>query len=98
MAKTTDIKLADDLDLLIKDGGFKNMDATAEHQKVLLLAEKGQFKQFPFVGVGIGSFLEDDNPGGMLKEIRKQFELDGMRVRKISITTAGKLELKATYQ
>lgn len=98
MAKVVDIKLDADLDLLIENGGFKNADATAEHQKVLLLLEKGQLKQFPFVGVGIGSYLEDDNPGAMLKEARKQFELDGMRVRKMSISGVGQLTVNAEYE
>lgn len=85
-------------DLLIKTGDFIVGESTAQHQRLLLLAEKGEWRQYPKTGVGIGSFLDDDEPGDLFSEIRKQFDADGMTVNSVRIFEDGKMNIDAKYR
>ncbi len=92
-----DILLDDNGDLLIKDGHFVIGESTGQHKKILLLAEKGDIRQYPFVGVGIQNSLEDDELADLGTQIQKQFELDGMKVRKIEVFEDGTIKENASY-
>lgn len=92
-----DILLDDDNDLLIEDGDFVIGESTKHHQKHLLLAQKGEYKQSPKVGIGISDFLEDDDFSGIDVEIQKQFELDGQKVNSIEVFNDGKVIIDAGY-
>lgn len=84
-----------DDDLLIANGDFVAGESTLQHQSLLLRLKKGELRQFPKTGVGVDDFLLDDTPGDVYLEIRKQFEADGMTIRKLEISfnaAAGKLE------
>jgi hypothetical protein len=85
-----------DNDLQIVDGNFLKGESSLQNQKLLLMCEKGAFKQFPTTCVGLSSYLMDDNPNGMLREIRLQFADDGMKVKGISYAN-GVLNIDAPY-
>lgn len=91
-----DLILTADFDLEIKDGDFVIGESNQQHQQCLLLAEPGAFKQFPTVGVGVMSFLKDESPDDLLREIRIQFSQDGMKVNRIGYE-GGKLKIDADY-
>lgn len=91
-----DILLDPDFDLVIKNGDFVIGESANQHQQCLLLAEKASYKQYPLTGVGIASFLKDDNSNELLREIRLQFSKDGMSVNKLGIEN-GKLKVEAAY-
>ncbi len=91
-----DILLGEDFDLKCKNGDFAIGDSAGQHQQCLLLAEKGSYKQYPTVGVGIASFLKDDNTSDLLREIRIQFSRDGMNVKQLGFN-GGKLNIDAAY-
>lgn len=82
--------------LLIKNGDFVRDECTNQHQRNLLLAEKGAYKQYPEIGVGLMSFLKDENPGDLLREIRLQFSADGMDVKSVGFDN-GMLKIIAPY-
>jgi len=86
----------DTLDLQIKAGDFVIGDATEQNQHLLLLANKGDYKQYPKVGVGINGFLLDEAEQDMMREIRSQFETDGMKVKKL-VYADGKIKIDAPY-
>ncbi len=99
MAKPTDILLDDSMDVQAFAGDFVVGDATLQHQQLLLLSEKGEWKQSPEVGVGIMSYLLDDvTIHEMHQEIQKQFSLDGMRVRKIEGNAWDNTSIEADYE
>lgn len=75
----------EDDDLLIANGDFVKGESTQQHQSLLTRLKKGELRQYPRTGVDIDSFLLDDNPGDAYQEIQKQFEADGMKVRKIEL-------------
>lgn len=92
-----DYVLNEAMELVIREGTFVTGDATQQHQQLLLMTEKGEWKQSPSVGVGLSGFLNDDNPGSMKAEIIKQFELDGMRVDSVRFDGVGTVKIQAEY-
>lgn len=91
-----DFLLSADFDLQIKDGDIVIGESNQQHQQCLLLAEKGAYKQFPDIGVGLMTFLKDDNPDELLREIRLQFSNDGMKVNRLGFEN-GKIKADADY-
>jgi hypothetical protein len=91
-----DIKLTADFDLEIVNGDFVAFESTYQHQQCLLLAEKGSFKQYPETGVGAASYLKDENPDDLLREIRQEFTNDGMTVKRLGFEGT-KLKIEAGY-
>lgn len=75
-----------DDDLQIANGDFVQGETSAQHQSLLLRMKKGELRQYPKTGVGIDNFLLDDVPGDIYGEIQKQFEADGMTIRKMDVS------------
>ncbi|HUM50492.1 MAG TPA: hypothetical protein PK431_01715 [Chitinophagales bacterium] len=84
------------LDIEIKDGDFVIGDSTVQNQHLLLLANKGDFKEHPKVGVGMNSYLLDEAEQELMRAIRDQFEADGMKVKSL-IFNDGKVTIDANY-
>lgn len=78
-------------------GDLQTGFADEQNQRVLLVSEKGAFKQFPGVGVGLFSFLENDDPAALFSEIRRQFTADGMAINRMTYLGAGKINIDASY-
>ncbi|MBS0647398.1 MAG: oxidase [Verrucomicrobia bacterium] len=88
--------LLDENDDLAINGDLLIVDKSDEqHQRLLLLTNKGDWKESATVGVGILRWLKDEGEG-LLAEIKKEFEKDGMTVKKIDLTE-GKLTTDAAY-
>lgn len=91
------------LDMTTLDLAFENGDlvigrSDEQHQELILIATKGDFKQHPEVGADVASFLNDDNVEEMLNEVRRQFTNDGMKVVSLNFDKSnGKLEYDASY-
>lgn len=97
MVNTTDILLDDStLDLKIVDGDFVVDDGTAQHQQCLLLAAKGDYKQFPLLGVDVWNEINNERPEDVMREIRLQFTQDGMKIKKAEFNN-NKINIDAQY-
>lgn len=94
---TKDIILTENLDLKIVNGDFVIGESTAQHQKILILSDKGEYKEFPMRGVGARRYLEDDTPDNLAREIRTEFSADGMTVNKIKIGENSTIAVDAFY-
>ena len=94
----TDILLGEDLDLVFRNGDLVIAESTEQHQKLILLNDKGHVKQHPLTGVGIMGYVNDDNLGGLYQEIQKQFDYDGLRVDRLDIYEDGTMNIKASYE
>lgn len=93
-----DILLGDDFDLDVAGGDFVSGESTRQHQQILLLNEKGELREFPTVGVGLASWLNDDNQVNDLNSrIKTEYENDGMKVLSVSGRDA-KLQVEAEYE
>lgn len=93
-----DIKHTDtgDIDLSNRDLQYANSDE--QHQKDILLARKGYYKEHPEMGVGIEDYRNKTDPEELLRSIRQEFAADGMKVSKVAITATGNIETDASYE
>lgn len=82
--------------LLDEHGDIKMGNSDQQHQALLLLFEKGSLKENPDAGVGVFKHLEAENSAAFLREVRTQFNADGMAVSKIGFEN-NKLVVDAPY-
>ena len=98
MAKQmTDIFLADD-DLTVTAGDLATGECTAQHQELLILNNKGDFKENPTICVGAVSYFDDERYQGLIRAISIEFTRDGMEVDGVSLTANGTVKSRAVYQ
>jgi hypothetical protein len=82
-----DILLDSDGDLQIQNGDFVIGKSDAQNALLILRAEKGTFKQFSLLGVGLVKYLNAPLDSTLRREIQLQMEADGYT--KISINSDG---------
>lgn len=92
-----DILLNSLFDLAIKAGDFDLGESTYQHQQLLILSDKGEWKENPKRGVGTKRFLESERPDNLAREIRQEFIADGMEVDKIRIGENLQISVEANY-
>lgn len=87
---TTDILFANDADsdVEILSGDFRVDESDQQHIKHIMTSDKGQFRQWPLIGVGIikqqnGSINRTD----LKQTIRVQLKYDEFTVKRIDIST-----------
>ncbi len=91
-----DMRLTPDGDLHIANGDVVIGDATFDNQQLLLAAEKSSLRHAPLRGVGVLSYLDDEGPRSLVREVRRQFALDGMKVRTVTYLE-GNMRIDASY-
>lgn len=83
-----------DNELVIKDGTLAIGETREQNAQLIILAEKGEFKEHPQLGVGISQFLKSTGrEKELLRAIRVQLALDGIRPRTIDYNN-GKLNIE----
>ncbi len=93
-----DLLLDDTDDLLIENGDFVIGISDLQHQEHLLIAQKGDFKQFPDIGVAIEDYLRESDIEGLVTEVRNEFVKDGMAVNRVEfLEQTGDLDYDAKY-
>lgn len=92
-----DILLDENDDLLIENGDFVIGESTLQHQRLLLLCNKGEFKEYPTRCIGLNRYLEDNDAQALAREIDVDFSKDGMKVSKIVIDIPT-IEIEASYE
>lgn len=93
-----DILTDDNQDLLIANGDFVIGDSENQQQHFILLANKGEFKEFPEVGVGIVQMLNNEQYTELMIEAKKNLEYDGMQIENIRFKEDGKLLIDGKYK
>lgn len=72
-------------DLLIQNGSLTIADTSEQNAQMIVCAEKGEFKEYPQLGVGITRYLKSvGREREMLREIKVQLSFDGVKNPKIS--------------
>lgn len=95
----TDLMLSEDFDLAVDGGDLVVGESTRQHQELLLLLAKGELRQYPLRGVGLRAYLLDDVTVGSINAlVKREYEADGMRVRRISSLPSGALNVDAVYE
>lgn len=86
-------------DLDLSTGDLSVTESTDQHQRDLLLSDKGHIRDKAEAGVGIINYLHDDDPEGLLRATRKEFTADGMRVRKVAFDLpTDDMDIEAAYE
>jgi len=91
-----DFLIDDNTDLQIANGDLVVGLSDEQHQELLLICEKGSFKENVMVGVGATNYIEDEDQSNLLTEIRRQFLADGMMIKTLSVSN-NKLIIDAGY-
>jgi hypothetical protein len=81
---------------IFKNGDINTGRSDEQHQRLLLLCEKGSFKEFPATCVGASTFLENEDADGLIREVRLQFQADQMNVSSVNYK-GQKLLVDAVY-
>lgn len=93
----TDILLSSGFDLQYNaNGEIIRGESTEQHQQLLVLCAKGEFKESPATCIGAYGYLKDNDVAGFLGEVKKEFERDGMEVKSLDFTE-GILKINAAY-
>lgn len=81
-----DILLTEGFELQFENGQLVRGKSTEQHQKLLIITDKGDWRFSPEMGVSARSYLKDDEDnGGLLPELKEQFERDGMTVKELKL-------------
>lgn len=93
-----DLVLDENGDLSIINGDFVTGYSDNQHQEHILVATKGEYKEFPELGVGIEQILNDDDWMSVLIEAKKNLEYDGMKIKNIKFEDNGNLNIDGYYK
>jgi len=99
MAIFKDIIVDQTGDLEILNGDIFVNESDSQHLEFIVTADKGQFRQFPLIGVGIRRFSSGPFDAQAIRQaIKLQLESDGYNVRKVSVSNngTGQIEIDAT--
>lgn len=84
----------DGFEPIIKDGSMEIGITDEQNAQVIILAERGEFKEHPQLGVGLSQFLKSvGRERELVRAIRIQLALDGINNPEISFNE-GKLQIK----
>jgi hypothetical protein len=93
-----DVGLDDNEDLAMIAGDFFYVEGTPRHQTQLILNNKGEFKQYTTLCVGVLNYLNDENFQALVRAISIEFSRDGIDVQGINIGRDGIVRSDAFYK
>lgn len=85
-------------DLEFQNGDFAIGESQNQHTEHIIIAHKGEYKEMPEIGVGIEQMLNAETSTEFLIETKKNLEYDGQKVKNISFTHEGKINIDAKYK
>lgn len=92
-----DIKQSTDGDVDLATGDIQMTEPTEQHKRDIILSAKGDNREYPVVGVCAVDYIHDNDPMALLRECRRQFAGDGMKVREVGYEN-GELIVDAAYE
>lgn len=69
-----------------------------QNQAIILIANPGELKFNPTVGVAIGDLLLDDDYLRFRHRIREHLTKDGMKVKSVELSKNQSLKIEASYE
>jgi len=83
-------------DITIVGGDFVIAESTEQHQKQLLISDKGSWKENPSIGVGYMNYIDAENGvTDLAAAIKTEYTRDGMEVS--SVTVNNNIKVEADY-
>jgi hypothetical protein len=84
-------------DLKIRERGIAVGETTEQNQYLILATHRGEWKQYPSLGVGIGDYTNDNDTDFLRHSILENFRMDGLAVSSIKFAHGG-IEITADYK
>lgn len=72
-------------------------DVTLQNQALILVSQKGEWKEKPMVGCGLDSITNDEDISSWKRLIREELARDGIKINKLIINTET-IEIDAAYE
>lgn len=100
MAK--DILLGADRDLLFIEGDFNIGNSDEQHVEDILLSSKGEYKQFPLIGIDLLSFINSSSTLNTRQKLEKEISIqllsDNANEIKVTTDNEGGIKVEARYE
>jgi|AMZC01.1.fsa_nt_AMZC01002902.1_16 hypothetical protein len=97
-----DILLDSMNDLAVKNGDFDIQHSDIQNVSLLMISEKGDFKESPAVGIGLVKYLDSPFSGKQrlqfIREVTLQIEADGGTNTEIQMDSSGNITVRTTYR
>jgi len=93
-----DFLLDENYDLATSNGDFVCGNSDQQNQVLLLTSLPGDWKESPNIGVDVESYINTEDISGLLTQVKKQFENDGMTVIGLPKIENGKIKVNAEYK
>ena len=90
-----DLLLTDTGELEISNGDFVAGENYNQQQAMLLVAQEGEFKMTPTIGVGIGDLLLSEELLEYRHKIRDHFKRDNLKIKNLELYEIGKLKIES---
>ena len=87
-------------DIEIKDGDFRVAEASQQNLTHILLSQKGSYKEFPILGVGLSRYLNSPDSTARLRlenEIDKQLIFDNFNVTTLDVNDLKNIRIDGNY-
>ena len=87
-------------DLEIENGDFRVDEASQQNLTHILLSQKGSFKEYPVLGVGLTRYLNSPDSTARLRlenEIDKQLIYDNFNVRTLDVNDLKNIKIDGSY-
>lgn len=88
-------------DLIIKDGDFVVDHSDQQHVEDLLVANPGEYKQHPWLGIAIQNFIKGSKDARTREQIEKRVKLqlksDGAENIKVKLMDFDNIKIDAEY-
>lgn len=94
--KTKDLAIGGDWDLSTTTGDLSVGNTSLQNQALILHAQKGEWKEHPYLGAGIADKPNDEENAYWRHRITEELRRDGCRVEKITISN-NNIEITAEY-
>lgn len=91
-----DVLLDENKDLKFVNGDLVIGDVNQQNQELIVVSNKGDWKESPEIGVGINDYLNDENISGAISAIKNNLRYDGFKVNKVKLVN-NKIEIDAKY-
>ncbi len=83
----------DGVDLAVTSGGMAVGETQAQEEYLVLVSQKGEWKEHPLVGVGVADMVGDEDLRYWKREIIDNLARVGIKIKGVSLNN-GQLEIK----
>lgn len=90
------MQLTEECDLAIDGKELQIGDTLYQNQFMIMKAQKGEFKEYPRLGVGIEDITNDEDIAEWKKRIREEFAKDGLKIDKLELVNS-EILIEADY-